>query len=333
MSKQLLVGDLSEGQILARIRPLLPEGRYTVLGSGDDCAVVSAPGGQFVVTTDLLVQDVHFRLEWSSGAEVGMRAAMQNLSDINAMGAYPTALVVSMVLPPALDMEWVEQFAGGLGAAVAPTGAGVVGGDLSSGDKLVISVTAHGGLANKPVTRAGAKPGDTLAVAGNLGYSAAGLAALSSGAVSGSLHGADVPIPFRKPIALFRCPEPPLEAGTLAASLGASAMMDISDGLVEDAIRMAESSAVTLDFTRNALRPSAEELSDAGRELGVDPMEWVLFGGEDHGLLIAFPPYVLVTAPFVAVGTVGESKFARGSLVTVDREPLDRRGFDHFRVD
>lgn len=331
MLEKLLVRDLSEEQILARIRPILPRGRYTTLGSGDDCALVEAPGAKFLVTTDVLVEDVHFRLEWSNPEEVGMRAGVQNLSDINAMGGRATALVVSLVLPPDLEVEWLERFVGGIAAVVAPTGAGVVGGDLSRGEKLVISVTAHGRLSEAPVTRSGANSGDTLAVVGNLGYSAAGLAALSSGAVSGSLHGADVPIPYRRPVALYRCPEPPLEAGPLAASRGATAMLDISDGLVEDAARLSIASDVTLDFTRNALGGPVEELSDVGQRLGVDPLEWVLYGGEDHGLLVTFPPYVLVTAPFFAVGTVGESKFGPSDRVTLDRNPLPQRGFDHFR--
>ncbi|MFZ1382418.1 MAG: thiamine-phosphate kinase [Scrofimicrobium sp.] len=331
MAEKLLVSDLSEGQILARILPILPQGRYAILGSGDDCAVVQAPGGKFAVTTDVLVEDVHFRRDWSSPDEIGMRAAVQNLSDVNAMGGQTTALVVSLVFPPDLEVQWLERFAGGLAAVVGPSGAGVVGGDLSRGEKLVISVAAHGRLSNSPVTRSGARPGDTLAVVGNLGYSAAGMAALSSGAVAGSLHGADVPVPYRRAVALYRCPEPPLEAGPLAASRGATAMLDISDGLVEDGIRMAEASDVTLDFTRNALGPRVEELSDIGHELGVDPLEWVLYGGEDHGLLVAFPPYVLVTTPFTAVGTVGERKFGRSERVTLDRVPLEQRGFDHFR--
>ncbi|WRS29479.1 thiamine-phosphate kinase [Actinomycetaceae bacterium MB13-C1-2] len=331
MAQRLLVSDLSEGQILSRILPILPQGKYAILGSGDDCAVVQSPGGRFAVTTDVLVENVHFRRDWSNPDEIGMRAAVQNLSDVNAMGAHTTALVVSLVLPPDLEIDWLERFAGGLAAVVAPTGAGIVGGDLSRGEGLVISVTAHGKLSNSPITRSGARPGDTLAVVGNLGYSAAGLAALSSGAVSGSLHGADVPVPYRRAVALYRCPEAPLEAGPLAASRGATAMLDISDGLVEDGIRMAEASDVTLDLTRNALASRVEELSEVGNELGVDPLEWVLYGGEDHGLLVAFPPYVLVTAPFTAIGTIGERKFARSELVTLDRVPLEQRGFDHFR--
>lgn len=333
----MLVREMSEGQILARILPLLPQGQFTSLGSGDDAAVVSAPGGRFVVTTDVLVEDVHFRRGWSNGFEIGARAAAQNLADVAAMGARPTALVVSIVLPGDLELEWLEQFASGLAAAVFRTGAGVVGGDLSRGESLVISVTAHGRLAGAPVTRSGARPGDTVAVAGNLGQSAAGLAALSSGEVAPVLHGVEVPSPFTRPVALYRSPEPPLEAGPVAAARGATAMMDISDGLVVDARRMAEASGAAIEFVRFGLSEAAEELSEAGAALGVDPYEWVLFGGEDHGILATFPPHVLVTTPFRAVGSVGAYGESRSAAerhrVTLDGRPVTEPGWDHFKAE
>ncbi len=328
------VDQLSEAQILARIVPILPKGDFTALGPGDDAAVVEAPGSQFVVTTDVLVEDVHFRRDWSSGFEVGVRAAAQNLSDVNAMGASATSVVVAMVLPGDLELSWLEDFASGLAAGLYPTGAGVVGGDLSIGEKLVISVTAHGTLAHRPLRRNGARPGDTVAIAGNLGQSAAGLAALQAGAVSGALRGLDVPYPFTRPVELYRIPEPPLEAGPLAASRGATAMMDLSDGLVRDAGRMAEASGVSIDLSRYGLQERAEELSAPARALGVDPYEWLLFGGEDHGLLVTFPPYVLVTNPFFPVGTVSEYSpelpERERARVTLDGRPVKGKGFDHF---
>ena len=122
------VSELSEKQLIARILPYLPQGPLTLLGSGDDCAVVSAPDAKFVVTTDVLVEGQHFRRDWSTGFEVGARAAAQNLADVAAMGAKATSLVVSMVLPADLEVEWLEDFAGGLGAEVFRAGAGVVGG-------------------------------------------------------------------------------------------------------------------------------------------------------------------------------------------------------------
>ena len=327
------VSELSESQLVSRMLPYLPEGPFTQLGSGDDCAVVGAPGSRFVVTTDVLVEGEHFTRDWSTGAEVGARAAAQNLADVAAMGARPTSLVVSMVLPPELEVAWLEDLAGGLGAEAYQAGAGVVGGDLSRGPVLVISVTAHGALAGAPITRSGASSGDTLAIAGTLGRSAAGLSALESGAVAASLHGAQVPTPFQEPVALYRSPRPPLEAGLLAAQRGATAMMDVSDGLVVDATRLAEASNVALDITRYGLHDDLAALEKVGNALGVDPQQWVLHGGEDHSLLVTFPPYVLVTAPFRAIGTVGDFAEGRGgrdrSRVTLDGTPLTG-GFDHF---
>lgn len=327
------VSELSEKQLIARILPYLPQGPLTLLGSGDDCAVVSAPDAKFVVTTDVLVEGQHFRRDWSTGFEVGARAAAQNLADVAAMGAKATSLVVSMVLPADLEVEWLEDFAGGLAAEVFRAGAGVVGGDLSGGPALVISVTAHGTVSGAPITRSGARPGDTLAVVGTLGRSAAGLAALKSGAVAPSLRGSEVPTPFQEPVALYRSPKPPLEAGLIAAQRGATAMMDISDGLVMDAGRLAEASGVALDITRYGLHEDLSALREVGKALGVDPLQWVLFGGEDHGLLVTFPPFVLMTEPFRAIGTVGEYGVLRGTgqqaRVTLDGMAV-QGGFDHF---
>ena len=329
----LTVANMSEGQILSRILKFLPEGEHTTLGPGDDAAIVRAPGAQYVVTTDVLVEGHHFRRDWSTGAEIGARAAAQNLSDVAAMGATPTSLVVSMVLPGDLPISWLEDFAGGLGAEAFAAGAGVVGGDLVLGPALTISVAAHGHLGGRPVLRSGARPGDTVAVAGTLGFSAAGLAALQSGAVSPALRGAEIPAAFRKPVEIYRAPKPPLSAGPKAASLGATAMMDISDGLVKDAGRLAEASGVRVDLGRYHLNERLTALDDAAGKLGVDPLEWVLFGGEDHGLLATFPAYVLVPEPFRAVGTVGsmsEDVESARSRVTLDGVPV-AGGWDHFQ--
>ncbi|WP_430595039.1 thiamine-phosphate kinase, partial [Isoptericola sp. QY 916] len=141
-----LVRDLSEEDLLARIFPLLPLASATLLGPGDDAAVVAAPDARFVVTTDVLVEDRHFRRRWSGGYDVGARAATANLADVAAMGARPTSLVVSLVVPGDLPVDWVTGLARGLADVSAPVGAGVVGGDLSGGETVVMAVTAHGDL-------------------------------------------------------------------------------------------------------------------------------------------------------------------------------------------
>ena len=181
-SGQALVRDLSEEQLLARVVPLLPTSDLAIIGPGDDCAVMSAPDGRYCVSTDVLVEGRHFRTDWSSGRDVGRRAAAQNLADAAAMGARPVALVVSLVLPGATPVPWVEDLARGLAEACRRVGAGVVGGDLSAGDHLVIAATVHGDLQGRaPVVRSGARVGDVVVLAGRPGRSAAGLALLKAG--------------------------------------------------------------------------------------------------------------------------------------------------------
>ena len=176
------VGDLSEEELLAIITPFLPSAAQTPVGTGDDCAVVSFTDARTVVSTDVLVEGHHFRTEWSTGRDVGERAAAQNLADAAAMGARPGALVGGLVMPPTTPVTWVRDFAQGLAQGCEPCGAGVVGGDLSGGESLVVSVTVLGDLEGRaPVLRSGARPGDLVVHAGALGRSAAGLALLSAG--------------------------------------------------------------------------------------------------------------------------------------------------------
>lgn len=320
--------DLSEEEIIASFQPLIPFGEHTVLGPGDDCAIVSAPSGQFVVTTDVLVEGRHFRTDWFTASQIGARAAAQNLADVAAMGATPTSLVVSLVLPGETSLDWLLDLVGGMVGEVDGTGAGIVGGDLTSGDRLVISVTAHGHSAGKPVLRSGANPGDSLAIAGTLGLSAAGYAALASGTVPGALQGQQVPSPFTEAVETYRSPRPPLAAGPQAAQRGATAMMDVSDSLATDCGRLAAASNVHVNLSLDGLGPYTRALRSAGKKLGVDPLEWVLYGGEDHPLLVTFPPNALVTAPFRTIGTVGESGRAPDP-VTLEGKPI-RGGWDHF---
>ncbi|WP_188522780.1 thiamine-phosphate kinase [Isoptericola cucumis] len=339
------VCDLSETELLDRIFPLLPPGRATLLGPGDDAAVVAAPDGRFVVTTDVLVEDRHFRRRWSSGYDVGVRAAVQNLADVAAMGAVPTALVVSLVVPGTAELSWVTGLARGLAEACAPVGATVVGGDLSGGDSLVVAVTAHGDLEGRdPVTRSGARAGDVVAHAGVLGVSAAGLALLDAGAAAPGAGAPGAGGPTASFVAGYLRPGSPLAAGPAAASAGATAMLDVSDGLLRDAGRLARASGVVLDLRAAALGPDLAALAPAARALGAGAdgggdawtgMEraWVLSGGEDHGLLATFPPDAPLPAGFRPIGTV---RAPDGSphddvRVTVDgAAPSTGPGWDHF---
>jgi len=318
-----LVADLSEDGLLARIFPHLPRGPRTLVGPGDDAAVVTAPDGRVVVTTDVLVEDRHFRRDWSTGDDVGHRAAVQNLADVAAMGAVPTSLVVALVVPGDLPADWVEGLARGFGAACGPHGVDVVGGDLSGGPVVVVAVTAHGDLEGRPpVLRSGARPGDVVAHAGVCGTSAAGYAALAAGR------------PEVDPGAVgdFRRPTSPLAAGPDAAVAGATAMLDVSDGLLRDAERLGRASGVVVDLDdpEVALAADLDRVRPTAAALGADPVAWVLGGGEDHGLLATFPPDVALPAPFRRVGVVRAPE-AQGSGVLVQGSvPTVRAGWDHF---
>ena len=183
------LGDLSEAQLVSHFRASFPAGERTLIGIGDDCAQIAAPEGSFIVTTDVMVEDQHFHLSWSTGYEVGARVAAQNLADIDAMGGRPSGLVASVVAPRNMDADIFLDVVRGLGERAREVGAGVVGGDLSAGDKLVLSVTAFGYCPGPVVRRDGARPGDVIAVSGTLGFSYAGLDLLSGGYVDPAARG------------------------------------------------------------------------------------------------------------------------------------------------
>jgi thiamine-monophosphate kinase len=297
----------------------LTEGRSpspaTLLGPGDDAAVVAAPDGRVVASTDVLVAGVHFRLDWSTPEQIGRKAAAANLADIAAMGAVPTALLVGLACPPDTPVETLTGLTDGLWAEARSTGAGVVGGDVASSATLVLSVTALGSLEGRePVTRAGARPGDTVALAGRIGWAAAGWAVLARG--------------FRSPVALVaahRVPEPPYAAGPQAAAAGATAMIDVSDGLLADLGHVARASGVRIEV-RSAAFEVAARLVDVGAALGVDPMHWLLTGGEDHALAATFPG-----APphgWTAIGLVSEGE--PEVLVNGRAYEGGPNGWDHF---
>lgn len=313
------VGELGESEVLARILPRLRPGDAAILGAGDDAAVVAAADGRFVVTTDLMVHGPDFRLAWSTPFELGWKAAVTNLTDVAAMGARPTALLVAIAAPPTTEVSVLEGIADGLreGLAALAPGAGVVGGDLSASPVLMIAVTALGDLDGRaPVLRSGARVGDVVAHAGARGAAARGLALLFAEATDASGEPdrlATRGVRERHPqlVRAQLAPEPPVSAGVIAALAGATAMLDVSDGLARDARRIAEASGVGLDFD--------------GAALGPDP-RLALAGAEDHGLLATFPRGSTVPAPFEVIGRVIE---APGEL-RVDGRAVGADGWDPY---
>ena len=308
------VSDLGEFGLIREFAGRFEQGPRTFVGPGDDAAVIRAPKGHVVVSTDLLVEGRHFRRDWASAADVGRRAAAQNLSDINAMGGTATALTVALAVPGDLPAQWVLDLADGIAAEAAEVGASIVGGDLSGGSEIVVSVTVLGECEVAPVLRSGARPGDVLALAGRQGWAAAGLAVLGRG--------------FRSPRALVEAhqrPEPPYRAGPAAAKAGATAMIDVSDGLVADVGHLATHSGVAIDVWSAAF-PLDEPLRAVGAALGVDPMRFVLAGGEDHPLAATFPAGADLPEGFRQIGVV-----AAGEGVTVDGEAYEHEaGWTHF---
>jgi len=293
-----------------------------MLGPGDDAAVIGAPDGRVAVSTDLLIEGRHFRRDWSGGYDVGRKAAAQNLADVAAMGARPTCLVVGLGLPPDVPVDWLDALTAGFADECAVVGASVAGGDVTRCDLVVLGVTALGDLGGRaPVTRSGARPGHVVAVAGRLGRSAAGLALLSAGAP------AEAPS-LAEAVAGHRRPCPPYASGVEAAELGASAMLDVSDGLLQDLGHVAEASGVHIELDPAAFAPftSDEPVAAAAKELGADPLEWVLSGGEDHALAAVFPSGVRLPDSWHMVGRVIE-----GSGVSVLGKDFGQRGWDHFR--
>ena len=176
------VADLGEWGVIAALAARMPPGPLTSVGIGDDAAVVAAPSGSVVAAVDMLLEGRHFLLSWSSAYDIGVKAAARSLADIAAMGAVPTALLVALAAPGTLPAQWALDLASGLAFEAGRAGAGVVGGDTARADSVLLSVTALGDLDGRPpVRRAGAAPGDVVAVAGPLGHSAAGYALLAAG--------------------------------------------------------------------------------------------------------------------------------------------------------
>lgn len=319
-----------------------PEG---TVGPGDDAAVVAAPDGRFVITTDAMAQDRDFRLDWpavhgvmfdghglAGGYSTGWKAAAQNLSDINAMGGEPSGLLLALTMPPTTPVAWIDGLAAGLAGAVRHLGATrcrIVGGDLGSDDRITVAVTATGDLDGRPAVRRTLPPAARavtagheldLVLCGRAGWAAAGLNVLETprGRLSELLRAAEqaeqsehAEPGVRRLAALAAAaqlrPRPVLGAGRVAAEAGALAMMDVSDGVLKDAGRLAAANGLRAeldpDWVRreaSALMPLACALDPASGQRTAE--RWVSAGGEDYGLLAALPAGAAVPAGFRRIG-------------------------------
>jgi thiamine-monophosphate kinase len=294
------VRGLGEFGLIDAVVPAFADTADVLVGSGDDAAQLVARGS-VLVTTDLMVEGRHFRMDWSSGRDVGHKVAAANLADIAAMGGVATGLVVGLALPGDLAAAWVRELAAGMAEELTEVGATVVGGDVTESETLVVAVTALGRVDGPAVLRSGARPGDVVALAGRIGWAAAGLAVLGRG--------------FRSPrvvVEAHRRPQPPYAAGPQALAAGATAMTDVSDGLLGDLAHVTGASGVAIDVDSSTLE-LAEPLQAVGAALGIDPVEFCLTGGDDHALVATFPPGTPLPPGWRRIGSVLE-----GGGVTVD---------------
>lgn len=331
-TSQRTVAEIGESGILEVILPVL-RNREPLIGPGDDAGALAVSGGEVLVSVDTIVQDQDFRLTWPSGAEhsafdIGWKSAAQNLSDINAMGGRTTGVVISLSVPGSTQLSWVEEFARGFAAALQNLGSGqtaVLGGDLGRSAEISVTTTALGECEHTKVLRSGANPGDVIGVAGQLGVAAAGLALLDSSNTEHFWGRA-----LRRLVEGQCRPVPPLESGPRAAEAGATAMMDLSDGLIVDAQRLAAASSVRLEFHSAALAEFTERLEPAAVFLDEQSMQWVLYGGEDFALLATFPDEQSVPAEFSIIGTVVSARQTGARILIDGEEMVHPRGFDHF---
>jgi thiamine-monophosphate kinase len=274
-----------EFELISRLAPFLAsDGEGLPVGHGDDAAVLDVDGRQVCVAVDVLVEGVHFRRDVSTLEDIGWKAVAVNCSDLAAMGSQPTAAVVGLCRPRDVPVAEIQRLYTGMGEACARWGLRLVGGDTVAADALALSVTVLGDIpGGRPVRRSGARPGDALLVVGPLGAAAAGLALATGGAATDheGPEAATLLAAHRRPVAL-------VAAGLELAARGATAMIDVSDGLGADLGHVCSASGV-----RARLRAAALPIPDAVRFVaarsGLDPLELACGGGEDFALLAAVP--------------------------------------------
>lgn len=316
--------DKGEFELIGSIKERFetPQG---VVGIGDDCAVLRQHDGvETVVTTDMLVEDVHFRRKSSTPFDVGWKSVAVNLSDIAAMGASPAGTFLSVALPPSVGEEWLSAFLDGYQYLSDRYGAPLLGGDTNASPrKICISVTALGECpAGGSLKRSGAVPGDIIYVSGYLGDAAAGYRIIENGLGGGYFEDIEE--------GRLQRPEPQLELGLKLRSLpGVHAMMDISDGLASDIRHIMESSGVGAEIDTAAL-PFTPMFKSVCSKYGWDPFELALCGGEDYQLLFAAAPDCEVPrGECTPVGRIVEG----GALRWLGREGEDFMGYRHFSGD
>lgn len=320
------VGEIGEFGMIKRISRMLQTSPMVVTGVGDDCAVLRVCERLMLVSCDLFIENVHFRRQYAPPDEIGWKATASCLSDIAAMGGQPMFVLIALACPPSTETYYIEALYRGISAVASRCGAVIVGGDTSMNpEAIVLDVMGVGqAIGNRSLTRKGARPGDILAVTGPLGLASAGLHALQ--------HGLDAPVLCRA----HNHPRPRISEGQwLCSQAFAHAMIDISDGLTQDAGHIAESShiGVNIDSGKLIVTP---ELKTYCSEHKLDPLEFILHGGEDYELAFAMEGEHVdkATEAFgnefrTNVNVVGEFT-TEWSGVRLDGKPLSPKGYNHF---
>ncbi len=335
-ASQATLAALGERGLITRLRQRLPApGPEVLLGIGDDAAAIRWDGSTLLLTTDTLLEGIHFRRSTATLRDIGAKAIAVNVSDIAAMGGEPRYALLALALPPSLPVDEVDALYAGVQEMAGRHGVTVVGGDTCAAlEGVVLSVTLVGRVAGAPLRRSGARPGDAILVTGSLGAAAAGLAVLERG------DGGLPPAVVAAVVGPHRVPTPRVaESGVIRASGWATAMIDLSDGLATDLGHIAAESRVGARVELD-LVPVSDATRRVAEVQGVDPLCWALSGGEDYELLFTAEPgraaelaHLVTARTGTPVHRIGEVRPAAEGVRFVDRQGHARPvapGFDHF---
>lgn len=313
MTEQSLA-QIGEFGFIELVQKRLAKSSFVEIGIGDDAAVLNLKNPSITSCVDILIEDQHFKREFSSPKDIGHRAAAANLADLVAMGAQPLALMLALAAPKETEVNWLIELIDGIVEEANLLGAVLIGGDTTKSEKVVVSITALGEQISDPILRSGAKSGDLVIAAGRFGWAQGGLRVLQKG--------------FRSPNILVQAHQrPQIEyQAALQAAGQLNSLIDVSDGLAQDAMHLAKASNVHIELKSSALAP-AELLVEAAMAIGEDPFNWVLTGGDDHAFLATIDSNKAIPMGFRIIGEV----FKGDSKVTLDGAELTGRlGHDHF---
>lgn len=307
----------TETEVIAELRNIFTHTDSRVLvGIGDDAAVVSTPASKIAITTDMAVENVHFRREWATAEEIGMKITAANLADIYSMGATPDHLVVALALTGDESMTWIKELAHGIEREAQKCDVRIIGGDIVRGPAVTISITAFGEV-SEPILRSGARVGDTIVITNLPGWSAAGLFLLENKVNVSAVQPA---LAVERALAQFRAPL--VRYADAIALQSAHAMSDTSDGLLIQGGQMADASGVNFQIEASLFEkhPDFADLSALANAVGAEVWDWISAGGEDHAFLATGRDL-----PAHEIGVVCAGSGIK--LVGVSKTP---QGFTHF---